>query len=267
LSKLFKLKEWLTVPEAASHLTIIFGENITEADVFRLALDGKLMLSIFLPQTTLLKHAEFIPLSTQPEHLRAHLKCCGDSILSIQSDEIMHLNGIFELPMIEKERLIVEAEYYRAINGKVIEMIEGGTILIEQNKQLFSLQECFGDPTFVEYEEDDTEEQIFKKLAINSYCDAQRLPEEGTLIVRTDALRELEDSIKGTNEKPLSTTERHTLLTIIATLCDYSAIPYQERGAATQIARLTEEFGAPVSDDAIGKALKKIPDALDARSK
>lgn len=68
-------------------------------------------------------------------------------------------------------------------------------------------------------------------------------------------------------EKPLSTTERNTLLTIIAALCDYSAIKHQERGAASQIARLTEEIGTSVSADTVKRALEKIPDALDARMK
>ena len=30
-SKLFKLKEWLTVPEAARHLSILFSEEVSEA--------------------------------------------------------------------------------------------------------------------------------------------------------------------------------------------------------------------------------------------
>ncbi|MGC2458726.1 MAG: hypothetical protein WA435_12115 [Gallionellaceae bacterium] len=68
-------------------------------------------------------------------------------------------------------------------------------------------------------------------------------------------------------EKPLATTERTSLLVIIAALCDHSAIKYQERGAAATIARLTEATGAPVSDDAIRDALKKIPDALESRMK
>lgn len=68
-------------------------------------------------------------------------------------------------------------------------------------------------------------------------------------------------------EKPLSTTERNTLLTIIAALCEYSAIKYQERGAASQIAKMTEELGAVVTDDTIRKALAKIPDALETRKK
>ncbi len=68
-------------------------------------------------------------------------------------------------------------------------------------------------------------------------------------------------------EKPLPTTERETLLTIIAALCDYSAINHQERGAAKQISKLTEEIGATVSDDTVRRWLKMIPGALEKRMK
>ena len=68
-------------------------------------------------------------------------------------------------------------------------------------------------------------------------------------------------------DKPLATTERNTLLTIIGALCDYSDIKHQERGAASQIVNMTQEIGAAVTDDTIRKILAKIPDALEARSK
>jgi hypothetical protein len=41
LKKLPKLKDWLTVPDAARHLSILFGDDVSEADVLRLALDGQ----------------------------------------------------------------------------------------------------------------------------------------------------------------------------------------------------------------------------------
>ena len=51
MKKLFNLKKWLTVAEAARHLSILFGEDVSEADVLRLALDGELSLSVhFLNQ-------------------------------------------------------------------------------------------------------------------------------------------------------------------------------------------------------------------------
>lgn len=69
------------------------------------------------------------------------------------------------------------------------------------------------------------------------------------------------------DEKPLTPTERNTLLTIIAALCDYSAIDTNARGTAQQIANLSQEIGAPITDDTIRKILAKIPDALERRKK
>lgn len=53
MSKLLKLLEWVTVPQAARHLSVLFGEDVTEADVLRLALDGRLRLSVYF-----VNHAE-----------------------------------------------------------------------------------------------------------------------------------------------------------------------------------------------------------------
>ena len=60
MSKLFKLKEWLTIPEAAKHLSAIFSEDVIEADVLRLALDGHLKLSINFVNHTQGKRGRFI---------------------------------------------------------------------------------------------------------------------------------------------------------------------------------------------------------------
>lgn len=39
LGVLFNLKEWLTIPDAARHLSTIFDESLTEADILRLGLE------------------------------------------------------------------------------------------------------------------------------------------------------------------------------------------------------------------------------------
>ena len=46
MSKLFKLKEWLTIKETAQHLSGVLGEPVEEKDIYRLALDGHLRLSV-----------------------------------------------------------------------------------------------------------------------------------------------------------------------------------------------------------------------------
>ena len=68
-------------------------------------------------------------------------------------------------------------------------------------------------------------------------------------------------------EKPLGKIERDSLLTIIAALCDYSDIDLKARDVVAQIVGMTEEIGAPLSDDTVRRHLNKIPDALEDRMK
>jgi hypothetical protein len=58
--KLFKLKEWLTLPDAAKHLTGVCNEEVTEADILRLALDGHLKLSVNLVNATIARYGKII---------------------------------------------------------------------------------------------------------------------------------------------------------------------------------------------------------------
>ncbi|MBU2648362.1 hypothetical protein KKI24_26890 [bacterium] len=46
MSKLFKLKKWLTLEEAAVHISNVLDEAVTIADLLRFALDGYLTLSV-----------------------------------------------------------------------------------------------------------------------------------------------------------------------------------------------------------------------------
>lgn len=69
-------------------------------------------------------------------------------------------------------------------------------------------------------------------------------------------------------DKPLRTTERNTLLTIIAALAKAAKINIDDHGrAAVSVEDLTDKLGAHVSKRAIEEHLKKIPDALETRMK
>ena len=75
------------------------------------------------------------------------------------------------------------------------------------------------------------------------------------------------EALRSTVDKNLVWSEKNSLLTIIAGLCYYSAIEPHERGAASQIAKMTEEIGAAISDDTVRRWLREIPGALAARRK
>jgi hypothetical protein len=63
LKRLLKLKDLLTVPDAARHLSILFGEDVSEADVLRLALDGHLTLSVHFVNHATAQCGKTIPLA------------------------------------------------------------------------------------------------------------------------------------------------------------------------------------------------------------
>lgn len=48
-TKLFQLKEWLTIRDAARQLTSMLNEDVSEADIYQLVLDGNLIISAYLP--------------------------------------------------------------------------------------------------------------------------------------------------------------------------------------------------------------------------
>jgi hypothetical protein len=46
MSKLHKLKKWITVTNAAEHLSKVFDEQLTVTDIYQFAIDGHLLLSV-----------------------------------------------------------------------------------------------------------------------------------------------------------------------------------------------------------------------------
>ncbi len=69
------------------------------------------------------------------------------------------------------------------------------------------------------------------------------------------------------DEKPLTSTERNSLLVMIAALCRRADLDITGPKTVGEIVRLIDELGANLGDDTIRSTLRKIPDAIGARSK
>lgn len=129
MSKLLKLKKWLTVDDAAQHLSIVIGEKISAADLLQLALDGKIKLSICLMHKARAKPAKIMEAKDVPveQNLlgirRFPLGYPKDREwkLFVSKDEIVKIVGVLDLPMIGLERLIIEKMYLLSLNGKPME--------------------------------------------------------------------------------------------------------------------------------------------------
>jgi hypothetical protein len=97
------------------------------------------------------------------------------------------------------------------------------------------------------------------------------LPDGSVIVVTPTALLDLEKSIDDTGnsqEKPLGTRERDTLLSIIAALCQVAEVPYEKPAKAAGVIQSTAaQMGISIGETTIENHLKKIPDALATRMK
>jgi hypothetical protein len=327
LKKLFTLKKWLTLQEAARHLAIVFGEEVCEADVLRLALDGHLKLSVNFVNHARARKGNVSPIEEaeyedflfelppeisipeehkgKPIRVMKGINLDGKRVLNLSKD-VMSLDGVYDLAMLGNERIDVEHQYQMLTNGPSVTLqgLDGAFVTGDANT-MYQILESYDDNEYQtgsighlrEIEQDILLKKIKPKKAkellakhkedrktflakanerrdagrdSNNYHPAGGLPDDSVMVVRTDALREFEQTINGDSvpvDKPLNTNERNTLLTIIAALCDYSDIDPKARGTASQIASMTAELGAAVTDETILKALVKIPDAVARRMK
>lgn len=317
MGKLFNLKEWLTVADAARHLSIVFGEDVTEADVLQLALDRQLRLSVNIVNGTTGLYGRIVPIDeaeykevpalngngTVRLYEGPELSVRGRAISIIKLEqEVTSLRGIYDLPMIGSERLDVEHEYQRLVGGPPVTLVgmdgafvegrdgqiaqiqesydenpyhDGSTAQLERLKQRIADNELGTEKAEALLKKHSEDRKVYLERrrtqpASERYYSRDGLPADSVLVVRTEALRVFEESVNAATssvDKPMAPSERNSLLTIIAALCDYSAIKHQERGVAIQIAKMTDEIGAPVSDDTVRRVLSKIPDALESRMK
>jgi hypothetical protein len=266
LGKLLGLKEWVTVPDAARRLSIVCGDDATESDVLQLALDRRIKLSVNFVNHTKGRRGKAVPEDEAPvfwgylsgQEIRGGLDL-GDGKRLVLDDEIVTLEGIWDLPMLGAERLDVEHAYHRLTGGPSVELqCLAGAFVEGRDGSIWQLQERF--------EKNGNDGSLSK----NDYYPAGGLPADRVLVVRTAALNEFEHSIDGTkakDQKPLSPNERNTLLVLIAALCEEAGIKHQDRTAASEFVRLADAIGVSVSDDTTRKVLRQIPEAIRARSK
>ncbi len=326
-SKLFKLKEWLTLPDTAKHLTNIFGEDVTVADILRLALDNYLTLSVhFVNRATgkacQMVHRDENTLKAQRDlyltytslfdKLNFHEMNPGISIgkgnFLIVEKECTQLIGTWDLPLIGGDRISIETKYQELIGGAENEMMSlDGAFVGNSDSGIYQLQESFDNDEYghqtsimaqtsklrrleFSYSNNIRKEKLLilrkdkletlKKEAdewkrYGRYYPSCELPMDSDVVVRTAALREFEERITESTidpthnkaDRPLTTRQRKTCLTIIAALCLSAKIDPEARGASQRIKELTESLGVPVDDETIRTLLSEIPDALEARMK
>lgn len=275
MSKLFRLKEWVTLSEAKTRLSTTLKEFVTEADLLRLALDGRLQLSVHFVNHAMARHGSI----EAPENARYATSLDGHSQvrLGIQLDngdviamerEVIKLTGVFDLAMIGGKQLDIEQKFQELTSGPEVTLIDSDGVFVIAGSKYFQLQEDYEDNPFQagsrasldrlrslissknlnEQKANDLlnlhkeEREVFlahiKSSPASRYFPAARLPDDAVLVIRTGALIDFEKSLEEKSddaEKPLRVRQETTYLNIIAALVIFIKEPRPGRNSEAQI--------------------------------
>jgi hypothetical protein len=250
---LFKLKEWMTIPDAAKHLSRIFGEGVTPTDVLRLGLDDHLKISVFFVnhvyarrgEIVSYEEAEWYPEDFLQDNLFSKKGASprGRVMKSLHIDDETFLNlednasiitGVWDLAMIGAEALDIEHEWQQLTGGPEVTLIslDGAFVKSPDNQTVCQLQESYDQNEFqsgskaqleslkrhiaennlnkkdaekllTRYHEN--REKYLEKRAnekrVNDFYPAGGLPEDSVLVVRTQALMDLQNKVAGKNNE------------------------------------------------------------------
>ena len=252
-SDLWKLRAWLTLKEAADYLYSKTGLDVDESNILRLALDGKLQLSLnFLKPIEAIQYRE----GAELEEHRTQIEGIWD--LLVQGPVRLELENRYRatcgLPHVEldprEKPFDTEGAFVTGEEGVVYQLLPFLNLLSGsgRNPSVLPVGSLLGvRPHALD--------AVVASLASPSLGPEEQQPSKP-------------DDATDTLDKPLVTRERVTLLTIIAALAHEIGIDISKASKAGSIIEvLTEKLDARVSARAIENHLKRIPDALERRGK
>jgi hypothetical protein len=272
MSKLFKLREWLTVSEAAVHLTNSLKETVSEADIYRLGLEKHLTLSVNFIHHAKAYCGKLVPISEAikvpgirlppeipPYEVILGVRYGEDKVIQfkdeIEERKTVTLDGVFDLAMIGAERFDCETQFQMLTGGIPVELINMDGTFVKN----------YDESSFYQILEELTPQKIeskpFKSIPA-TYMPANGLPEDSIIVVRTEAIKEFEAKLQ-TDEKTivkvLGNRERNTLLKIIGGLAmdGYGMDIHAPR--LDKIAEMVDSLatkGVVVDEDTLRKHLK-----------
>lgn len=287
MSKLFKLKQFLTIDEAREYLSKMLEENVAMSDVYKLALDGHLTLSVNFLGFIVMSPGRIFEDSDDndsPEMIISKGIAVGQDLdkpyyiakatgfpMSLNewlffSRELMYANDIWDLSMLGQEFQHIERLYYKELNGTVLYGAFNGhiqAVVLKRRDSFCKLKNIQVPPDIPDHEisnfvDNASNDKFYDCIDLNSY------PHQ--LVIKTEELSRFVQSLSDTplvisqDEKPLSSKERNTFLKLIGALLRELEIEPSETGITPAIQLMTEKSGIPISQNTILKILRQVSD-------
>lgn len=275
MSKLLRLKRWVTLDEAARRITAICEETVTEADVLQLALEGHIKLAVHLINGACARACQKVDVSKIeydqipsfngrasfdfPKNGRVFTLSNG---LAYQVSKEIHPlgEGVWDLPLFGSERQSIEKQFQCLVGGPSVSSVVLDSVFVAStNGELFEIQSHASD--FRGPAQTDVKSPW---LDPGNFHPAGGLPEDSSIVVRANAIEEFESAMRDADsdkaeEKPLGPREKNTLLKLIWILCSSQKIDAKQPYKAAEIIKTEAELlGIDIS---IGTIAAKLEEA------
>jgi len=291
MSKLFKLKELLTLEEAVSHISDVLGESFTLTDLYQFALSGHLILSVnFVNNVTAKKvtftktedikyKKEFINgVPAIPEGAYVNVPINAQYPISRNlwvkkiEEQVFSLVGSWDLAMVGTEKYRLKQLYQQEISSDVeVKVPDSLNVYVKDVEDTYQLQLLL---TMEEYRlkhniltVDGMKPRIVKSELTYP---ANRLDEvDHDLVMKVKEVTRFIKSLEDTPQeaKPLHDKERTTLLVLLGSILKKANIDINGQGVIAKIRRETELNNTPISKQTISNLLPLIRNAVELKQK
>ncbi len=305
MSKLFKLKEWLTLEDTAKYISNVFGEPFSSTELYMLSLQGKLQLSVMfangakvkkviLIKTEDVEYEKRIPVGIPnlPEGhgfnvpINAEIPISRDYWIQKIEPEIFSICGVWDLAMKGAEKAEIANRYQIETSGHTVKIPSLFGHYVQRENVFYELQVMQArlpkndeeslqiEPNKFECDQSIGEIKL-KPRRLPQYRPAERLDEiENCLVVKTE---EVTRFIQSLADIPLEPTpqesrfecdgERTTLLILIKVLCRKINLDPKRRGVTPALVLMVESIGASLSDDTIRNIINQIEPVVCSKSR
>lgn len=284
MRKLYKLKEWYSLKDAASRLTLTLGEPVSENDILQLCVESHLTLSWYMRHVTAQEVAPVTHILNFDDIHKKMAERVGKPFIpkgtfysegyEAQSDLIAHLDGAHKL----------ELGLCGAMQDWILSLITNtggelisldGYFVSDSKGRLWRIMEHFDSAYLKEMRASMSPENKEADLRKPSNHEDYYFPSGGSpdyedLGVTKADLEDFEtrlvSSPKETTQKPLSSKERDSLLKLVIgmALDGYGYDPKASRSPVPrQISESLETRGIHIDEDTVRKWLNQAKDVHD----
>lgn len=154
MSKLYKLKKWLTLKEAINHISIALDEPVTEADIYRFALDKHLTISVNFVNGAC---AFLGKRDSSGKGLGAHLEKFSSEEMeiinnfwlpSLDTTQVKSIQGVWDLTLLGSEAIDLEFNYQKLTSGVEVTLAGLEGVFVKKDDVYASLLKDYEDNEF-----------------------------------------------------------------------------------------------------------------------